>query len=183
MIKKVFKMRGFTLMEIVVAIGIFAITSLIVSAIFINANKLQQNTASYQRLQNDGRYIIEKVSREIRGRELILPRDEALNPTSILSFLEDEYGQTVQISYDSDTKNLNYVLNGVSEKLNADDVDIKDVKFYVLPVKDPFNSTDPIPNVQPRVTLLIKLENKSLNVNYTKQLILQTTISSKLYKR
>lgn len=180
--RNIYATRGFTLMEVVIAIGIFSIVSLVVSSIFMNVNNLQRTTANYQRLQNDGRYMIEKMAREIRGRELILIEDT--NPTSMVSFYEDktgqnEPGQTVQIKYDSIAKDLNYSVDGLTQKLNADDVIVESVKFYVLPIQS-FGTTI---NVQPRVIILLKIKNKSSDVRNIRSLVLQTTISSKIYKR
>ncbi|MEK7653089.1 MAG: prepilin-type N-terminal cleavage/methylation domain-containing protein [Patescibacteria group bacterium] len=174
------KQNGFTLVETLVAIGIFAILSTIIASIFFNINNLQQNTASFQRLQNEGRYILEKLAREIRGRELNYPL-EGTNPQTQLIFRQDENGESVSIIFNA--PNLVFI-NGVgSADLNASDVEVTDMKFFVLPTAEDQWGEAPSSNTQSRVTILLKLKNKVSNPKYQKEITLQTTISSKIYKR
>lgn len=174
--------RGFTLIEIVVAIGIFSIASVIISAIYLNANNLHQQTAIFQRLQNDGRYMVEKITREIRAREIKYPV-VASQPQNHLDFLKDEAGEAVSIALSADNKNLEYSVNGASANLNADDVEIVAVEFYIIPNQENLWGSDPLTNKQPRVTLFLKLKNKAVNPKFQKEITIQTTISSKIYKR
>ena len=178
--------NGFTLIEIVVAIGIFSIASVIVSSVYMNANNLHQHTAVFQRLQNDGRYIVEKITREIRAREIQYPV-EAIQPQNHLDFLKDEVGEEVSIKLSADGKNLEYSINSVngvsSANLNADDVEIVEVQFYIIPNQENIWGSDPLTNEQPRVTLFLKLKNKAVNPKFQKEITIQTTISSKVYKR
>ena len=179
--------RGFTLIEIVVAIGIFSIASVIISSVYLNANNLHQHTAVFQRLQNDGRYMVEKITREIRAREIKYPNPVESQPQDHLDFLKDEVGEEVSIKLSADGKNLKYSINSVngvsSANLNADDVEIVDVKFYVIPNRENIWGDDPMTNEQPRVTLFLKLKNKAVNPKFQKEITIQTTISSKVYKR
>ena len=174
--------RGFTLIEIVVAIGIFSIASVIISAVYLNANNLHQHTAVFQRLQNDGRYMVEKITREVRAREIKYPV-EALQPQAYLDFLKDEAGEEVSIKLAADGENLEYSVNGVLANLNADDVEIVDVKFFIIPGQENIWGSEPLTNKQPRVTLFLKLKNKAANPKFQKDIAIQTTISSKVYKR
>lgn len=186
---------GFTLVEALVAIAVFAIASVIISSIFINVNNLQQNTASFQRLQNDGRYIVEKLAREIRGRELILPDPFTQNPLSQLAFKKDENGDFVYVCFDEGAKALKYYITRDSSEgeadclahganLNADDVLVEKAVFYISPTAEDSWGQEPKENLQPRVTILLVLKNSaSINIKYQKELTFQTTISSKVYKR
>jgi len=180
--------RGFTLVEMLVAMAVFGILSGVILAIFVNVNNLQRNIASYQRLQNDGRYIIERVAREIRGRELDYDTmrsngliSDANNETDHLVFREDEIGNLVELMFEPSSLDFQYINNIEFDNLNAGDIDIVDVKFLVYPADDP--ATDFTINVQPRVTVLLKLKNNVPNPRFQKDLTLQTTISSKVYKR
>lgn len=171
---------GFSLAEVVVAIGIFAIASVIISSVYLNANNLHQHTASFQRLQNDGRYIVEKMAREIRAREIKYPVD-SLQPQNHIEFLKDELGNAVAIALVGE--NLEYTVNSQSANLNAEDVEITDLKFYIIPTAEDNWSTGPITNKQPRVVISLKLKNRNINPKYQKEIVIQTTISSKVYKR
>ncbi|MFA6422051.1 MAG: type II secretion system protein [Candidatus Buchananbacteria bacterium] len=172
--------KGFTLIEMLMAVAIFAVASVIIMSTFVNAINLEQQTANYQKLQNDGRYIVEKIAKEVRGREII-PIYPGQNPTSSINFFPDEYDSIVSIYYDPNTKNLIYSQDGFADSLNSPNVEIEELKFFILPSKDPFSNV-PISNVQPRATIYMKLKNKPAG-KYAKELIIQTTISSKFYKR
>jgi len=190
---KKLKRDGFTLVEILVAISIFAIVSVIVSAIFLNANHLQQNTANYQRLQNDGRYVIEKLAREIRSREIQYPVGDSF--TDQLRFEKDENGDSLSVFANPavrDGKTINSLVYSVyhdgesvpeNDFLNSSDVEISSVSFFVSPFVA--NDWGSVPNtkIQPRVTILLKIKNVAVNPKYVKELTLQTTVSSKVYTR
>ncbi|MFA5047495.1 MAG: prepilin-type N-terminal cleavage/methylation domain-containing protein [Patescibacteria group bacterium] len=178
MFKIINNRRGFTLMEMIIAAGLFAILSVVVSGIFMAANNLQQQAVSSERLQNDGRYILDKIAKEVRGREvnLVYPSD---NPTSTLSFKSDEFNDVVTFFYDSNS--VWYDINGDFATLNSDDVEVIDLKFFTYPTKDPFSYVSPA-DIQPRVTVFLKMRNKLQN-KYQKEIFLQTTISSKYYRR
>jgi prepilin-type N-terminal cleavage/methylation domain-containing protein len=193
--KKKDKIQGFTLIEVVITLSIFSIMAVIISGIFLNVNNLQKNTANFQRLQNDGRYILEKLAREIRAREVIYPLAGS-NSQNLLYFKKDERNNYLRLCL-TETGSLNYFLDAQDEiiaednrrrcleegyALNADDVEIAVVKFFVAPTAEDVWGDAPQTNIQPRVTILLKLRNRG-SEKYRQELELQTTISSKVYKR
>lgn len=177
--------RGFTLVEMLVTVGVFAIVSVVTSSIFINVNNLQQQTGNLQRLQNEGRYLLEKMAKEIRGRELSYGSVGFANGglTSSLDFKVDELGDSMSIRFDNENKKILISVNEVEETLNSDQVEIKDLKFKVSPQSDPYSQAATSSEaMQPRVTIYMKISNKGVPERYLKNLELQTTISSKVYK-
>ncbi len=194
--KKIFNNSGFTLMEMVVAVGIFSILSLMLAGIFLSASNMEKNTANSQRLQNDGRYILEKIAREIRGRELEAPIFSTSSP--VFSFLPDEFGNKISICFNSSTQVIRYYIGDDSqtyidtrkncedygEDLNAADVAVEDAYFYVKPTMEDGwkESGEDLPILQPRVTIAFKIKNRNLRPEDTKELFIQTTISSKVYR-
>lgn len=180
---------GFSLIEILVTIGLFAMVMTISSAIFINVNNLEQQTANMARLQNEGRYILEKMGKEIRGRELDYTamakfiNSNKPNETSALVFKTDEYGEVYKLAYDSATSSIviTTLVNAVSQSanLNSSEVAVEQFKFILTPADAP---NDANPNVQPRVTIMMVIKNKNVPEKYRKTLTLQTTISSKIYR-
>jgi len=183
--KKKLITKGFTLIEMLITIGVFAIVLMVVSSIFININNLQQNTGNLQRLQNEGRYILEKIAKEVRSRELDY---QSMNfssggLTEQLNFKPDELGDSMSIVFNKDTNNIFITVNNVSETLNSYSVKIENLQFRVFPDYDPFSLMSTSSEVfQPRVTIYLKLSNKNVPEKYLKNLELQTTISSKIYK-
>lgn len=177
--------QGFTLVEMLVTVSIFAIVSVVTSSIFINVNNLQQQTRNLQRLQNEGRYLLEKIAKEIRGRELDYGSVGFPNGglTEQLDFKADELGDLMSIRFDAQNEKILISVNGEEEALNSDQVEVKDLQFKVSPSNNPFSQTATSSEVmQPRVTISMKLSNKGVPERYLKNLDLQTTISSKIYK-
>jgi len=176
------RQSGFTLAEMLMTVAVFSILSVVVSNIFLNVNKLQRQTAVLQRVQNEGRYMIEKIAREVRAREVAYP---LTNPQPDLLFLEDEQGDILKIAY-ADSNNdeikdvINYILNNEPAQLNAEDIEVTGLSFFVAPTLEDEWSLEPKTNIQPRVTILLKLRSRGpIAVETT----VQTTISSKIYRR
>lgn len=179
------KKQGFTLVEILVAIGIFAIVSVIVSSVFLRLNNLQRNIANNQRLQNESRYIVEKIAKEIRGREINLP-DPGSNPTSTIKFYTEEGGdntESEELIISRQGVDLQYSLNGEIANLNSTSTEVETADFYIFPTSKDVWDPNPSVNLQPRVTVLLKLKNKDQAAEFTKEVVVQTTISSRIYKR
>lgn len=179
-------------MEMVVTVGVFAIVSMVSSAIFINVNNLQQQTGNLQRLQNEGRYLLEKIAREIRGRELDYGATN-FNGEDIVSklvFKKDESGEILSLGRGADDISGNFFITNdagsepLTEQLNSNQVMVEKILFYINSNDDPINLTATSTDiVQPRVTILMKIKNRNVPDKYIKELNLQTTISSKIYKQ
>lgn len=58
--------KGFTLIEILVVVAIFSVTSLVATNIFLVTNQASRRTASDQKLQGDVRFALEAIAREVR---------------------------------------------------------------------------------------------------------------------
>jgi prepilin-type N-terminal cleavage/methylation domain-containing protein len=168
---------GFTLVEMLVTVGVFAITVAVSSVVFLNVNNLQQQTANLASLQNEGRYILEKMAKEIRSRELdyVETNPDEFGLTSALVFKPDESMDVISIGFDSGSQLIRLYQNGQSGPINSDQVSVESAKFLVTP-------TLSLPEQQSRVTILLVLKNKNVQTRYQKTLTLQTTISSRVYR-
>lgn len=192
--------KGFTLVEMLITAGLFAITSVLVGGVFINVNNLQQQTSSMEKLQNDGRYMMEKMGREIRGRELnynemsILAGNnlvDAEGRTNALIFNKDEVGEIWSLGYNDQTKEAGIVIlkgdvvNGYTSAaatLNSADVSVDNLQFVINPLRNPYENGVNVDYIyQPKVTVFLTISNRNVAERYRKQLKLQTTISSKVY--
>lgn len=180
---------GFSLAEMLVAVGVFSIAMAVSSSIFINVNNMQQQTANMSKLQNEGRYVLEKIGKEIRGRELDydLTVLDSAGLTDALVFKEDEFGDAYKIYFDAASQAIRVETTNIDAgtkdaALSADEVMVEKMQFLVSPLTDPYAvlSADP-PLEQSRVTLMMVIKNREAPEKYRKTLQLQTTISSKTY--
>lgn len=171
------KQSGFTLIESLVSVAIFSIAISVIATVFFNTNSLQQRTKNLQQVQNEGRYILDKLAKEIRAREI----DEALVNNQSLFFKEDEFGEVLGFFYDSEKQNLmissQVGQDLLSASLNSNSIAIKDIDFSILSLD---SETDEFR--QPLVIVRLVLENRSGFQRYYQELRLQTAISSKFYK-
>ena len=60
------KKKGFTLVEVILATSIFALVAIIGVIIFVNVTRIQRRIALENSLYEDGRFMMERLAREIR---------------------------------------------------------------------------------------------------------------------
>ena len=159
--KLIFKShKGFTLLEVIVATGIFAIVFLVASTIFITAINGQRKVFSLQIVQENGRYITESVSKEIRTAKIISDNGS----TNILE-IKNAKDEAVTYSFENNQLKRNgLVLNSGKVKVSG--------KFYVQNMAE---------TSQPRVTMVMTIKYNSDLLTQQAKINLETTISSRAY--
>ncbi len=202
---------GFTLVEILLSISIFLIMTTSVMAIYIAFSRMQVRTLVAQQMINDTQFAIEVMAREIRSGEILLYNPSAddcndiMSPTkryydecvilkrsdgSLISFGQNPltYGLTYQVpdcnddySVCQETKNdpraSLYLLVPFLNDINVEEID-----FVIDPSSDPFveGATS---NIQPKVTIRMKVaydgDKNVQDISY----VFQTTISTRIYRR
>lgn len=251
--------RGFTLLEILVVLGLFSLLGVVIINVYLMALSAQRQTSYRQKTLSNIRYIIETIARQVRTSEidynyyidndkypLAYPNSElALFNQAGKSFVYrfDETRGELQLETDSQI----YLLNNTSE------VKIEKLYFYISPVYNPFREErcnrnigttgcsassvsvggctidtidEPInefgylsgfcqcdsaddcntgfcdldaikesqpsdldlglclpPNEQPRLTIVLGFRSQGVGVEEKKAIFLQTTVSSRIYKR
>lgn len=66
-----FKSRGFSLIELLVSIGLMGIVILIIFSIFLTSNKIFNKTTNQSSNQQDVRLVADYITREIRSAKII----------------------------------------------------------------------------------------------------------------
>lgn len=205
--------KGFSLVEMLVAIAIFAIISILFSTVFLNITNNQRRTKISQEILNNAQYALELMAREVKNNEMIafsnnpcLGLGEPYNDACLLFVRQD--GQTAGFGYDSVNKVLAYMIidctrsgseygdcavsttQGPVVLLSSDynNVNITNLSFDIKPISNPYYYDYGQPgfisnNQQPRITI-----NLAINYQGTQPIenvghILQTTVSSRIYKR
>ncbi len=169
--------KGFTLIELLVAISIFAILSTIISGIYLSFSKNQERTKIATSVLNDAQYILETIASEIKNNEVFETPSWEPGEAPFIYTLRRENGDLVYFEYD-------YLVD-IKFGLNA--TEFNDGWFEFLNNKDIFKITyfDLIlmnRDEQPRVTIIMEVENTTDNDNERVKYKLQTTVSSRIYK-
>lgn len=202
----VFSEQGFTLAELVVVIGVFSLILVATSDIFMRSQKIQRRTAALERLQDDARYIMNKIASEIRagaidygyyykiitpppdlassieelaiinfdGKKLRFKKGDAPCPDVTVSapcILMTDQGDISSPSWGSATSKT---------------VRVEKLTFMISPSKDPFTPNEDgsyEADEQPRVTIILALAAAVRGQQEPARTTLQTTVSTRPYKR
>ncbi len=197
--RRVADARGFTLMEMVVVLGLFSLTVATASDIFIMSNRAQRKVFSMERAQADARYTLEAMVREIRN-DLVdyqyysgtvpLPADSLalIDENSSQIVFEKSDAATGQYCADADSQPclLVTVDGSAPAPITPKSVRLRNLKFYVAPYRDPsiYDATIDgfVSNLQQRVTVVMVLENTNQTEGLTITSV-QATAAGRQFRR
>ena len=150
---------GFTLLEMIVAVGVFSIAVLLATSSFLSLQNAEKKIQSSVNVQNNLRFAMEIMAKEIRTGELYhCGSDSGVQPldcpsgSSSLTF-KNTLGQT--IIYRKINSSIQKSSNGgiVFQPLTSSDITVDDLKFYVIGA--PSNE-----NLQPKVLIALKASGR-----------------------
>ncbi len=198
---------GFTLVEVLVAVSVFAILAILLSVIYVAFTKMQTRTQISQQVLNDSQFTLETMTREIRNSEIY--EYDPYNSSTCVDVLGAGYvncllmvregGQMVAFTTTTDQKllyitptcNSDYSTcawalddyDSYTELLSRDvnNINVEDLYFYVNPSENPFDSITT--NLHPVVTIRLRSTYRSTSSREQVSHLLQTTIASRVYKR
>ncbi|MFH0803906.1 MAG: prepilin-type N-terminal cleavage/methylation domain-containing protein [Candidatus Tagabacteria bacterium] len=176
-------MKGFSLIEILVAVSIFAVAAVISSGALLSASDAQQKILSLRVVQDNLSYALDIIGKEARtGRSYHcgvtaddfsdIPRDCASAGGPSFTF-RNSAGD--KITYRLNSGRIEKVLNGnpaASLILTSSDANITSLTFYV--VGAPAND-----HLQPRLTIVLR-GTAGLKEKIKSHLNIQTTISQRI---
>lgn len=195
--------RGFTLMELLVVLTIFSMVVTTATDIFLLTNRSQRKIFGLERTQADARYTLEAIAREVRtgsvdyayyaGRSTALATPDAelalIDATnSPLKFkVSDASNEALCADANSRPCLLVTVGSGSPSAITPKNVAVRTAKFYVSPGTDPMSYNVATgayaSNVQPHVTIVLVLESRGDRAGEQSVVYLQTTATSRGYKR
>lgn len=151
---------GFTLIEVLVATTVFSLVVVVAVGLLTAVMRNQRKSIAIQNVQDNGRYLIGFIAKEIRMSEFNASDGEA----SVLNITHPISG------------NIIYTFTGTqilrnSEPINSDEVNVGG-RFYV----DGKAAGD---DEQPRVTIVIKVETTGAKVEERSKINLQTTLTQR----
>lgn len=190
--------RGFTLMEMLVALGIFSMIMSMGMDIYMLTGRTQRKVFNMERLQSDARYAMEAMTREVRtgavdysyyGTTMARPETTLALVSSDNSRLRFHKSDATNEAACADALSRPCLLvtvgNGTPASITPKGSKLTSLGFYVAPDLDPFYfaATGWQNNVQPHVTIVIGIQSVGNRVGETVNINLQTTATSRAYRR
>ena len=162
---------GFTLLESVVTISVFAVLVSIVGSVFISSLTLQRRATNIQQVQENSSFLLESITKSIRVSTITTPDTGAncITPSANLTIIHPVDG-TVVYSLANGT-DLQMTVNGVPTIINSNTIQFASLRFCVSGQA----SGD---QLQPRVTLIASI--RSTNSTQPATINIQTTTSQRV---
>lgn len=185
-------------MELLVALGIFAISVGLIADLFLTASRQQARTIVLSRMQGDARLIMETIAREFREGTL----DFRSGISADVLALETGDGELLQFQRipsgdatrpcPASVSACLYIARGLSDDalawapLTSTEVDVDAFQFWPTPTEDP-NVWDEAnagyqSDQQPRVTVHLTLSAAG-RPGERSTIEAQTTVASRVYRR
>ncbi len=180
--------KGFTLVEMLVATILFLVAMTASISIFMSTVRANQKITAMQKVENEIRYIMEVISKEVRlGTIHYDDYEEAfpngfINPVSTLA-LEDNADNVSYFALNGDEGSPGIVqisLDGIDwSDLNTDSVFVDSLDFYLLPKENPFRRSA-YDIKQPMVIINLEAHHDQ---GIEGKIRIQTAVSSRQYEK
>jgi prepilin-type N-terminal cleavage/methylation domain-containing protein len=195
------RQRGFSVVELLVVVAIFAIGSLTIISTYVNFTRLHRRVANGELLGEDIRFTTELLVRAARNNTILYPTVptaltplsspltqldlKSANSSSTVSFKKFPSGDAVCVGLSADCLALS-INGGAWTAITGRYVNINRFNAYVTPLVNPFydaglgmyNNSN-----QPRVTFLIDAAYIAPGIADPVILSVQTSVSSRIYVR
>ena len=167
--------NGFTLVEVLVAIGIFSLVISVAVGTFVGGSSSQKKIMELSDTQREAGYLMETVSRELRMATAINPSQEN-NDTHEIEFTNYEGGVPIKYCRAEQNGSCNnggkyFARDG--EIINSSSIEITNLIFYTSE-----DFTGP-PKIQPVITIVMKVKSTG---QYGTDITLQNSIAMRLYE-
>jgi prepilin-type N-terminal cleavage/methylation domain-containing protein len=192
--------KGFSLMELLVVLGIFSTVVASATDIFMMASRAQRKVFALERTQADARFSMEAVAREVRTGAIDYDYyGDGLSGTGAVDVLAliDSAGKRLRFYKSSEAANcadaastpclMVTIDGGGTAPLTPKGVKVFNIAFFISPSSDPgfFDTTTasyPV-NIQPRVTMTLVMESAAQDPRERSIVYLQTTVTNRGYTR
>lgn len=177
---------GLTLLEMIVSISLFVVALLSVTQIFILVIEGQRNAIAARNVQENMRYALEVMAKELRNAHLDngeCGADDPVNVDDDLIYDDDNLGnylkfknyhhECAQYSLENDAEGIGRIKitrDNNSGYITPNEINVANLKF---------NTSDG--SAQPLVTIKIDIETVGGKVKHKQEMEIQTTISARYY--
>lgn len=180
------RQAGFTLLEMIIAMGIFVIMFTITLGIYSYALKAEQKTIQFSKLQKESQLIMEVVAKKIRYSEVDYDwynngSGEPLEAVENSLALLDKYSNRTVFSHIDNNisvcNNSDCLLEEDYYPISAQNITVTELDFYIDPLTSPFSLNNP-PIKYPKITIVMNLRHT--HGSLTRDLRVQQTIPQRL---
>lgn len=176
---------GFTLLEMVIAMGIFIVLFTLTLGIYSYSLKAEQRSMQLAKLQKEAQLIMEVIAKKIRTSRVdydfyggTIPDTEEY--TEELA-LRDRNGDLVVFKLKGESIGICGFGACISDDeysaIPADEVTVTTLKFFISPLISPFSLDEP-PTQYPKITIIMNL--RLATVRNSRDLLIEQTIPQRL---
>ncbi len=195
---------GFTLVEVLVALSLFAVVVTIATDLFLSFQRTSRKTQNLELVVTNARLVTERIASQLREGTIeydLYGPGVNLSQAQTGLYTRSNTGTEsyIYLADDSDVGGnvcpdlqshpcMALRVGNATESLTGTGVRVRVVEFRIVPDQDPFEFVSGTgafrANIQPRVTMYLSFENTKnpLDPNYARYDV-QTTISSRIYRR
>lgn len=170
--------KGFTLIEMLVSVSIFAIFSVSIIGIYVAALRASRQTIYLSQSQQEAQLIMSVLAKKIRFSQIDYQYYEShggmQDYESRLALVDPDGTQYLFSAYND---NLYVVNAGQATAIPSGRINIESLDFVIKPHTDPF-SLSAAPTEQPRVTMAMSISAR--NASNLPQIIIQQTVPQRI---
>lgn len=143
--------KGFSLIEVIVAVFVFSIVSILISGVIVSSIRIQRRSLNIQKAEENSRFVLESMAREIRVADSIAGPDNdcSVSPSESLSFNHPVNGSIRY--YLGEDEAIHKEVDGQDSILTSSKVRV--TKFYFCT-----KGTLGDDGLQPKVTVVLSIE-------------------------
>lgn len=194
--KKIHSQNGYSLLEVIVSAGLFAFLIIISLDVFYSVNQSQKSALASQNIQENLRFALEVMSREIRQAvrsDNSCLTGPAVNRVFNFEIISGHNALIFKKVFDSKEYCISYFLENdririrrmekpsniviADDYITSNQIKIDDLRFEIF---DNVLAALPEDKSQPRVNLVVEAEAIAPDL-FKQPTLLQTTISSRVY--
>lgn len=166
---------GYSLIELIVAVGVFAVVITIMSGSFIISLRGQGKSQTAQNVADNTRYAMDVIAKEIRMGKIKAAEGFILNSSSDIQFrsnMPNRNGAIVQFYLDVPTGQIMFD-DDISDALAPEPITASSIAVSALT----FDVSGASPESQPRIVIVMSAVSVGTAENIATRTDIQTTIS------
>ncbi len=163
--------EGYSLIELMVAIGVFAMVTTMLSGTFIISLRGQGKSATVQNVADNTRYAMEVMAKEIR-MGMIKTTEGYVSDIQFRSNMPNRNGATVRFYLDGASSQVMFD-DDISDALAPEPITASSIAISSLT----FDVSGVSPMSQPRITIIMQAKSAGTAEDIATRIDLQTTIS------